>query len=279
MHLVLIGIAIAGAVWSRWRWSAATTSWSARWQTALLALLLPPLLLGMTAVTVLRMGHHGQMMGLPVGWIGCLLSLGFLGYATFALVYWVGQGWRSRLQLSHCSGGYLGSHLGYVLDTPALLAAQVGFWQPQLVVSQGLLQTLTPAQLHAVLTHEQAHHHYRDTFWFFWLGWVKRLTSWLPNTAALWQELLLLRELRADRWAAQQVDPLLLAESLLRVVQPPLDRTDDLWVAFGETVGDRLEQRIDALISPTQPLAAANPRCWIWLIVGLLPLLALPFHT
>uniref|UniRef100_A0ACD5H1Y5 M48 family metalloprotease n=1 Tax=Desertifilum tharense IPPAS B-1220 TaxID=1781255 RepID=A0ACD5H1Y5_9CYAN len=37
-------------------------------------------------------------------------------------------------------------------------------------MAQGLLDRLTPEQLNAVLTHERAHSHYRDTFWFFWLG-------------------------------------------------------------------------------------------------------------
>ena len=57
-------------------------------------------------------------------------------------------------------------------------------------------------------------------FGFFWWGWLRRLTEWLPHSKELWQELLLLRELRADQWAAQQVDPLVLAESLLLMVNP-----------------------------------------------------------
>jgi Zn-dependent protease with chaperone function len=50
------------------------------------------------------------------------------------------------------------------------------------------------------LAHEQAHAHYRDTFWFFWLN---VLTSWLPHTEALWQEILFLREIRADEKAKE----------------------------------------------------------------------------
>ena len=85
-----------------------------------------------------------------------------------------------------------------------------------------MLDALDRPHLDAVLAHEQAHVYYRDTFWFFWLGWIRSFTIWLPNTEAVWQELLLLRELRADRQATEQVDFLLLAESLLIVAQNPL---------------------------------------------------------
>jgi Zn-dependent protease with chaperone function len=149
------------------------------------------------------------------------------------------------------------------------------------MVSQGLLQSLTEEQLQAVLTHEHAHLHYRDTFWFFWLGWVNRLTAWLPNSTLLWQELLLLRELRADRWAAQHVDSLVLAETLLQVVRSPLapHPNEFLWVAFEEAaLGDRLEQRIDALLSPGSP-SNCQLHHWLWLALGLIPLLTLPLHT
>lgn len=280
MHVGLIGLAIAVTVGFRWVWRPATATWSARWQAALVALLLPALLLGMTAITVLQMGHHGRMMGLPVGWIGCLWSLGFLGCAAGVLIYLAAQGWRSLHRLSNSVYQEFGSVQSCVIDSPSLFAAQIGFWQPQLVISQGLLQSLDSSQLHAVLTHERAHLHYRDTFWFFWLGWVNRLTAWLPNSSLLWQELLLLRELRADRWAAEQVDPLVLAETLLQVVRSPLTSHPDesLWVAFGEAVGDRLEQRIDALLSPS-PASPYQPHHWLWLALGLLPLLTLPLHS
>lgn len=121
------------------------------------------------------------------------------------------------------------------LHTPALFAAQIGFWRPHLVLSQGLFDTLTLTQLEAVITHELAHVHYCDTFWFFWLGCVRRVTGWLPYTETIWQELLLLRELRADSWAAQRVEPepLVLVESLLEVVKAPLTNLALHCAAFG----------------------------------------------
>ncbi len=286
MHIGLIGLALVLAAMMRARWSSpAADSWEQRWQKALGALLSPVLLLGATAIAVLQMGHHGQMMGMPVGRIGCLIALGFLGGGLLLLLALAALGGRSLHRVSTYPTVTASGQVARLLDTDALFAAQVGFWTPTLIVSRGLLHSLSAEQTAAVLTHEQAHHYYRDPFWFFWLGWVRRLTAWLPNTAALWEELLVLRELRADRWAAQTVDPLLLAESLLQVVQSSTTVPAHPYsVAFGgaEPV-TRLEERIDALLAPgDRPLVATSAlqwRAWAGLLIGLLPLLTLPLHS
>jgi hypothetical protein len=82
-----------------------------------------------------------------------------------------------------------------------------------------------------------------------WLGAV--LHCLVTNTEALWQELLILRELRADRWAARQVDPLLLAESLLMVASAPSSIPfESFCAAFSQVAQrNRLEERIEALLA------------------------------
>lgn len=284
MHLTLILVALAVAVWVRLGWAnveanvgaGAAAPWRARWQQTLGRFLFPPLLFGVTAIAVLSMGTQGQMMGLSVGWWGYLLAAAFLTTALLQLGWLAWQGWRSLHQLRTYPTLSQNDATARLLDTPSLFAAQIGFWQPQLVVSRGLLAKLTADQLRAVLTHEQAHLHYRDTFWFFWLGWLRHLTAWLPHTEALWQELLLLRELRADQWAAQRVDPLLVAESLLLVVQSSLTEPDFACsVASANFHLDRLEERIDALLDPEPPQPTAQT--W-WLLLAFLPLLTLLLH-
>jgi Zn-dependent protease with chaperone function len=264
MHLSLFLLAVAIACISRFLscsiGAPASTTWSTRWRNTLSAFLLPPLLMLMTAIAVLCMGTQGRMLGLPVGWIGYLLAVGFFGVAAGVLLRlgWMAE--RSLRQLQTYPTETFNGAIGHILDTPKLFAAQVGWWRSRLVVSQGLLTQLTPAQLAAVLTHEQAHAHYRDTFWFFWLGWLRHLTAWLPNTPALWQELLLLRELRADHWAAQSVDPLLLAESLVLTVQDAAI-APDYCAAFSAVAPlSRLEERVEALLiaSESVDLRAAD---------------------
>jgi len=113
------------------------------------------------------------------------------------------------------------------------------------------LDTLDNAHLDAVIAHEQAHF-YWDTFWFFWLGWV--LHCHCCNTESLWQELLILREVRADHWAAQQVDPLLLAESLLRGERHEFDAVCKFLPRSARLLKKPVWERIEALLAePSDP--------------------------
>jgi Zn-dependent protease with chaperone function len=171
-----------------------------------------------------------------------------------------------------------------LLPTGFPYIAQIGLWRPQLVLSQGLLDQLDHLHLDAVLCHEAAHLHYSDTAWFAGLGLLRRCSGWLPNTDALWQELLLLRELRADRWAAQRVDPLLLAEALFTVVSTPLypDSRIDFSAAFNEQlVSDRLNERVDALLQATPPDTAQNFQTWrsLLLLIVATAVVGLPLWT
>jgi beta-lactamase regulating signal transducer with metallopeptidase domain len=233
----------------------------------------------MTALAVLCMGPQGQMIGLHSDWFSYCLVLGCVGFAVGFCLKLAAEGWQSVQQIRTYPQIELEGRLARLLDNPILFSAQIGFWQPELVVSQGLLQTLKPEHLEAVLTHEQAHYYYRDTFWFFWLGWLRRITFWLPNTEALWQELLILRELRADRWAVGRVDALLLAESLLIVVSAPMMASESFCAAFSRAAPhNRLQERIDALLEP-ESSTQSSLWTWSWVLLVLLPLLAVPFHS
>ncbi len=281
MHLFMILVSLELAWLLRLSWSGPTGSWADRSSRALSLFLFPPLLLMMTGLAVLCMGPQGRMIGVSAGWFSYLLAISFLGLAGIKCIQLGWQGWRSLRQIRNYPPLSLGDRPGRVLDIPILFAALVGFWQPELVVSQGLLNTLTPEHLDAVVAHEQAHYYYRDTFWFFWLGWVRSCTAWLPNTENLWQELLVLRELRADRWAAQRVDPLLLAESLLMVMSAPNLMLSEIYAAFSEVAQkNRLEERIEALLAEPDPLKSQVDWSWTcWLFLVSLPLAAVPFHT
>lgn len=285
LHLILLSLILCIALRATpLQLQGNTLAWAVRWQQAMLRFLIPPLLLFVTAIAVLCMGHHGTMLGLSVGWLGCHLALAFLGWAIALLVWQFWRGWRSLQQLQAYSTQNIDNATVYLLESAIPYAAQVGFWQPRLVVSSGFLNDFTPEQVQAVLAHEQAHTHYRDTFWFFWLGWLRQLTAWLPNSQPLWDELLLLRELRADQWAAQRVDPLLLAETLLKMVKAPALPSQDWCAAFGTAaVSDRLDQRINALLQEStlpeaQPVIQIDLMGWLHLLMVFAPLLTLALH-
>lgn len=278
MHLILILTALALAWCSRLVWPRSTGSWTERWRQALFFFLFPPLLLTTTGLAVLYMGPHGEMVWPWEGRFSHLLASGFLGFAGILLLKLIGESCRSLKQAHTCPQLNLGKRQSRILDTPVPFSAQIGFWRPELIVSRGLLNTLSQAHLEAVLTHEQGHYYYRDTFWFFWLGWIRAYTAWLPYTAALWQEILALRELRADCWAAQHVDPLLLAESLLTVVSSFPIRSA-CCAAFSQTVPhSRLEERIETLLAEPDLTHQPSLWSWAWLLLTFLPLAIVPFH-
>ncbi|QSJ16666.1 M56 family metallopeptidase [Nostoc sp. UHCC 0702] len=287
MHIIMILTALAVSWTLRCSWnnpqsSWPQSSWSSRWRRSLFLFLFPPLLIFMTAIALLFMGPQGKMGGVYTGWFSYVIALIYLAFFAISCIKLAFQGWQSVKSACECPLVNLEGTQVRLLNTKALFAGQIGFWQPQLVVSQGLLQNLSQNHVESVLAHEQGHYYYRDTFWFFWLGWVRSCTAWLPNTEPLWQELLALRELRADSYAASQVDPLLLAESLLLVVSNSsvLSESAICCAALGVAgVGDRLEQRIEALLAPPSPTPDLNWQSWNGFLLAFLPLLSVIFHT
>ena len=277
MHILMIITAVAVAYWLRSSGNIPQGNWHLRWQKTLFLFLFPPLLIFMTVTAVVCMGTQGKMGGMytnPFSYILALISLGFFNILGLKLVL---SGCKAIKSARECPQVNLNGKQVRILHTGALFAGQIGFWQPELVVSKGLLDTLSPLHLESVLAHEQGHYQYRDTFWFFWLGWMRSCTAWLPNTEPLWQELLVLRELRADSYAASQVDPLVLAESLLLVVSNNPITSDVCCAALG--AGDRLEQRIEALLTPSEPISEAQLQSWHIFLLAFLPLITVVFHT
>ncbi|MGB3295448.1 MAG: M56 family metallopeptidase [Phormidesmis sp.] len=284
MHLHMIGLAGAIAICCRLlgRPTAESNRWQSRWHRALIAFVVPPLLLLATAVAIITMGTSTAY-----AWEG-RLSYGLgLGFVVMAMGRWIQLGWQA-LQTRHQIRRYpqslietnMGQTLGRVVEVPTVFSAQIGLWSSDLVVSRGLLAHLDSEHLEAVLAHESGHAHYRDTFWFFWLGGLRRLTGWLPYTEALWQELLLLREVRADCWAACQVDTLVLAESLMSVITAALMESEAVCAGFScAAPRSRLAQRVDALLAgDLSGSFGVAPWQWATISLALSPLLTIPFH-
>ncbi|MBO3459373.1 M56 family metallopeptidase [Aetokthonos hydrillicola Thurmond2011] len=279
MHLIMILLALAVAYWIRYGPTDFQGNWNVKWRRSLFLFLFPPLLIFTTVISLLCMGPQGKMGGLQTGWFSYVLALSCLAFFTILCIKLAWQGWQSVKSARGCPLVNFGDRQIRLLNTKALFAGQIGFWQPELVLSEGLLQTLSPEQLQTVLAHEQGHYYYRDTFWFFWLGWLRSCTAWLPNTEALWEDLLVLRELRADAHAALQVDPLVLAESLLLVVSTPPLSSEICCAAMGSPSLDRLEQRINALLAQPDPTTQIQSQSWSYFLLALLPLFTIVFHT
>jgi Zn-dependent protease with chaperone function len=290
MHSSLIVFTMLVAVVWRWRWQRPDGPWQTRWDSAISAFCLPPLMVLLAAGAVLAMGHHGTMLGWSVSPVGCWISLGVTALASGVFAYALGHAVRTQWRLRQYPVVLLPEvGLARCLPIDLPVAAQVGLWRSALLVSRGWLEQLTPAEQQAMLAHEQAHAEHRDPFWFFWLGVVRRFTGWLPKTASLWEELLLLRELRADQAAATTSDPLLLAELLVKLARQmalasiphTLEAEIAACIGFNEALSlTRLEQRVNALVDPGPMTAppARQPERLARLAVVALPLAATWLH-
>ncbi len=277
----LVSIGILGLAWSfRLAWNRmAGDRWRDRWHCTMTLFLLPTLLLFTTAIALIWMGPQGQMAGAWGGWVSYLCSIGFLSWTGLCLLQ---QSWGAWQLLDRVRAYPIVDLDGTpirLLDLDLPYSAQIGLWQPELVISKGLIAKLTPEHRAAVIAHEQAHDRYHDTCYFFWLGWVRQITNWLPQTEVMWEELLTLREIRADVWASAQTDPLLVAEALLLVIQNTPVFPENLCAAFSQmTAPSRIDRRIDAILTTTVPIERLAIWSWAWLLLALFPLLSIPFH-
>lgn len=245
--------------------------WSQRWNWALISLAMPPLLLTTTAFAILSMSLQGSLT-----WdnqIAFFLATFWLLWVNLCGCRLVISAQRTMRGLRKLPRITIAGQPARLIQDSGIFAAQVGFWHSELMVSQGLLEKLGGDHLAAVLAHESAHCHYRDTFWFFWLGWLTDAMGWL--TQKQWQELLLLREQRADRRAAAQVDALVMAEALLQVAG--FRHTQEHFCVPALSAAENLSERIKALMHSES--AEPMPYPWLWWMIIALPLATLPFHA
>ncbi|WOB69957.1 M56 family metallopeptidase [Microcystis aeruginosa] len=282
MHGSMLLLALTIAIALRWF----LPSYQRRWQITLFFFLFPPLLLLMTVISVVCMGYRGQMLGYNSSLISYFSAIIWLVFAIFCLIKLSYQTWQTHRDFSSYPLKKITAQKARVLAVDFPYSARVGFWKSELIVTQGLLNLLDQEHLQAVLAHEQAHQEYHDTFWFFWLGWLRSMSSWLPNSENLWSELVFLRELRADKYASGQVDYLLLAESLLLVAEKvnqvaEINFSDSCCVALNDhSLNNRLLERINALVESENPeLPRFNYQVWLLLSLSLAPFLLLPLHS
>jgi Zn-dependent protease with chaperone function len=282
MHLLMLLIAILIACLTRVAVSNRSGNRQHQWQRSLFSFLFPPLLILMTALAVICMGSNGKMLGFEGSWFGYVFALGLWFWALSFLVKLIVRGKTACLELEKLSEAIVCDRVARIVDTDFPYSAQIGFWQPQLVVSTGLLKTLDSEHIEAVLAHEDIHKNEHHTFWFFLLGWLRSLTAWLPHTEALWQELLFWRELRADRRAAEKVDPLVLAEALMTVAQTTVQNTPIIETSLTcSFASQRLSERIEALLSEADPpsqIHSSEWLIWFWILLVFIPWVTVPFH-
>lgn len=152
-------------------------------------------------------------------------------------------------RLAACEGT-LGDRL-VTLDVPAPYALTYGALRPRILVTTGLLRTLSDAELAAVLTHEQQHLRSRDPLKNVLARAILARHFYLPGLTGLRDRFTSGRELSADRSAMAAHGVRALAGALLKVTDGPA------WAAASPSAAMStkalLEARIRQLETGTQP--------------------------
>jgi Zn-dependent protease with chaperone function len=139
------------------------------------------------------------------------------------------------------------------LNLTAVHAFCLGFWQPRIWLTAGLVDLLSEQELAAVVAHEVHHYRRRDPLRLLISRALKTAFFFLPLAGALARAAEVQQEVAADRWAISYLGddlPLLCAlqKLLRRSGQPDLNATA-AYSPFNVT-----EARLHRLIYPPPPL-------------------------
>ncbi|MBE9223183.1 M56 family metallopeptidase [Cyanobacterium stanieri LEGE 03274] len=290
MHFIVILLAIVCAYVIRYLSQIDYFQKQRNWNYSLFFFIAPVLLILMSSIAIVTMGYEGQMWGFQATIISYILAWFCLGFAVINLiVYAVEIKLISQKIAGFKEEEVLGERVK-ILESSFPYAGLIGFESQKkglfmflnesyLVLSRGLINLLSPEHLEAVIAHEKSHQKHHDPLIFFCLSYCKRITFWLPNNDNLWQNLVLLRELRADNTASQSVDFLLLAESLLMVTQEAMKEVNpmdnNMVCPF---INFRLNERIDALINDGHRVNSFRWYQLTWILLVFIPFLTIPFH-
>nr|WP_241755357.1 M56 family metallopeptidase [Actinomadura sp. RB99] len=148
-----------------------------------------------------------------------------------------------------------------VLDHPIPVAYSLPARQRAIVVSTGAQETLTPAELAAVLAHERAHLRQHHHALLLMLDLVHALVPWLPTVRRAKSSLPPLLEMAADDAAARTCGHRTLVDALCRLGTAPRV-AGALGVAGSTTRG--LAERVLRLESAEPP----RPRRIVRLVAG-----------
>ncbi|TXD39094.1 M48 family metalloprotease [Lujinxingia vulgaris] len=160
-----------------------------------------------------------------------------------------------------------------VVETGEAVAFSVGLLRPVVVVSRGLVEALSEAELRVVLAHERAHCARRDTLWAL----ADQCVAWLLPARArqvLLDAIELGREQACDARAANEEGRVQVAATLLKVARLKL-ATPAVGLSLGAS---SLELRVERLLAQNEPARQTHP-VGVWLaVLVIMGLGAGPFH-
>ncbi|WNR44428.1 M56 family metallopeptidase [Paenibacillus roseipurpureus] len=145
----------------------------------------------------------------------------------------------------------LQAHQVCMLNYRAPLAMTVGLWKPRILVSSGLVDILETNELRAVMEHEKCHVQHRDPGAIFLLALISKAMRYIPIFEWMAHKYPMMIELRADRYAIDQMEQSKdLGSALLKLLrQAGKPRFPLSHASFAET---SMNVRIQHILDPEQ---------------------------
>lgn len=166
-----------------------------------------------------------------------------------------------------------------LFDSPRPLAFTVGLWNPQVVLSEGMISKLSQEELAAVLSHELGHVQSRDPLRLAVVRFLADALWFLPVARSLAADFADVVEAAADDWAvAITRQPVDLASALVKTARAGVQQSIPLATPLAGhlTVEDRVE-RLLGLVNRKGP--ETTKRRWLasgFITALLMSLLVLP---
>ena len=142
------------------------------------------------------------------------------------------------------------------VDARFPIVAVVGVFRPRLIIARSVLAACTPAELAAIVAHEQAHVAVRDNLRRAIFLLAPDILGWLPLSGRLlgdWREA---TEQAADDFAGRSdgAERLTLAQALIKVARlAPAGSRPEALPASALYDGEDIEQRVRRLLAPPRP--------------------------
>lgn len=157
--------------------------------------------------------HSPQTSELSVALLGLALAITSTAALLGSFLYNVWRGARMRWQfeaLSSAQNGY------FLLNAAEPVVFTLGWWNPRVFLSKGLLKQCSSGQLSVILDHEQAHRSRRDNLH---LLLVRVFTLVMPpeKRRRAMHDVQILCEQACDFAAAENHGPITVAETLIHV--------------------------------------------------------------
>ncbi len=153
----------------------------------------------------------------------------------------------------------------FAVEADFPIVAVVGWRRPRLLIAQSVLRSCSPAELTAVLAHEQGHVDRRDNLRRLMLSVAPDILAWLPASdrlLAAWREA---AEDAADDDAARSGDDgrARLASALVKVARLATGRRSSAPMPASALYGgDGLERRVRRLLAPSASHGEWRPSSW-----------------